>query len=522
MFERSHGLKLRAVPLYLFCLIALFALAQNNSSNRQNGPTYQSSSVLRATTRLVILDVVATDEKGKPVPDLKAADFTVEEDGKPQEVSDFSFQHPSDMLSATPQIAPNIVTNAPLYPSSSSLNIVLLDAINTDFSSHAYAQDMLIKYLDSGPSIQPTAVYALEGKLELLHDFTTDTKVLRDVLAHFKPAGPTHIPDVYAAASPFTRSGSYQGGAQARNVTFNAMRFLAHSLAGRPGRKNLIWLSEGFPLSLYPDVTMGAQAFEIEDYSPLVEEIADELMNAQVALYPIDAAGVSINDRFSAQTAMVSMAERTGGKTFFNRNDLDMGVRTCIDDGSTYYNLQYYPQNKKWDNRFRKIEVKVSRPNVHLQYRQGYYALSPGSGLRQDAFNSSHDLGRALMLDAPLSTGVLFQAAVDPPSEKTQNKFVMNFGIDPHTIAFQHGEGGLMHAEFGCVVWAYHGSGEPIEFQRSVHADLKPDVYEQVMKSLLPCHSPLDLKSGDYTLRLGVVDRQTSLIGTASVSLRVP
>lgn len=523
-FMQSWSFRRLFAGISVFCSLLTVAFWPLSSSSQQNSQAYQSQSVIRATTRLVILDVVATDDKGQPVSDLKAEDFTVLEDGKPQAVIDFSFQHAGTILPTTPKLAPNVVSNAPLYPSASAINIILLDAINTDFSSHAYAQEMLIKYLESGPAIQPTAVYALDGKLNLLHDFTTDTGVLRDVLAHFKPSGPTHIPDVYAAASPFTRVGSYQVSAQGRNVTFNAMRFLAQSLQGRPGRKNLIWLSEGFPISLFPEVTMGDGAFLVEDYSPIMEKIADELMNAQVALYPIDAAGVSINDRFSAQTTMISMAERTGGKTFFNRNDIDMGVRTSIDDGSTYYNLQYYPQNRKWDNRFRKIEIKVNRPNIHLQYRQGYWAIPPDTNFRTNPESTARELGTALLLDAPFSTGVLFQAAVIPPSEKTQNKFVMNFGIDPRTIAFERGADGLMHAEVGCVVWAYrNGGGEPLQFDGgTVKADLQPDVYEQVKKSYFPCHRPLDLKRGDYTLRLGVIDRQTDLIGTSSMKLTVP
>lgn len=508
------------LPLLLFTFMAHSALPPQTQSGNQ---PYQSQSVIRATTRLVILDVVATDGKGLPVTGLKAEDFTVLEDGKPQQLIDFSFHQPDASGPGAPKPASNAISNDPQYSSASSLNIILLDAINTDFSSHAYAQEMLIKYLESAPAIQPTAVYALEGRLSLLHDFTTDAKALRDVLVHFKPSGPTHIPDVYAAASPFTREGSYQASPQSRNVTFNAMRFLAHSLAGRPGRKNLIWLSEGFPISLFPDVTMGEQAFLVQDFSPLVEKIADELMNAQVALYPIDAAGVTVNERFSAHTAMISMAERTGGKTFYNRNDLEIGVRTSIEDGSTYYNMQYYPQNRKWDNRFRKIEVKVNRPDVHLRYREGYYALPPDAAYSANVDASARALGAALLLDAPASTGVLFQAAVVPPSDKTQNKFVMNFGINPHTVSFRRGADGLMHAEVGCVVWAYHGNGEPLQFDGgAVKADLQPDVYEQVMKSYLPCHRPLDLKRGDYTLRLGVIDRQTSLIGTTSMKLTVP
>ena len=512
-FKRKH-LRVRPAAVLFFLLLPLTSHCQS---------TAQSQTVLRATTRLVILDVVATDEKGQPVADLKAEDFTVLEDGKPQQLIDFGFRRPTTTSQTLPKLAPNVISNAPGYSSTSSLNVILLDAINTDFSSHAYAQEMLIKYLESTPTIQPSAIYALDGKLILLHDFTTDTQALRDVLAHFKPQGPTHIPDVYAAASPFNRRGSYQVSNQGREVTFNAMRFLAQSLGGYPGRKNLIWLSEGFPLSLFPDTTLGESAFAVMDFSPLAEKIADDLMNAQVALYPIDAAGVTINDRFPARTAMISMAERTGGKTFYNRNDIDAGVRTSIDDGSTYYNMQYYPQSKVWDGRFRKIEVKVSRPHVRLQYRQGYFALAPDSNLRPTADRLARDLGTALTLEAPASTAVLFQAGIAPPSPQTQNKYVVNFGIDPRTINFRLGADGLQHAEVDCVVWVYHGSGSPTPFEgHPVEANLQPNVYDQVMKSYFPCQRPLDLKRGDYTLRLAVVDRHTSLIGTASMKVTVP
>ena len=66
-------------------------------------PAYQSQTVLRSTTRLVVVDVVAIDDKGQPVTDLKQDDFTVMEDGKPQKISDFSFHHPAG--NAAPAVA---------------------------------------------------------------------------------------------------------------------------------------------------------------------------------------------------------------------------------------------------------------------------------------------------------------------------------------------------------------------------------------------------------------------------------
>jgi VWFA-related protein len=493
--------------------------AKPADATQKKEQVYQSPTVLRATTRLVVLDVVALDESGAPIPDLKTDDFTVLEDGKPQRISDFSFHHPAAGSPPARQLASNIISNIPMYSSNSCLNVILLDGINTDYSNHAYAQDLLVRYLESTPSIQPTAVFALEGKLTMLHDFTTDTKALRDVVAHFKYQGPIQLDNVYAAASPFQRRGSIHVSAQGRSRTAKAMLFLAHSLAGYPGRKNLIWLSEGFPISLFPEMGAGESPEVIEDYSPLAERIADELMNAQVALYPIDAAGVSINDRFPARTAMESMAERTGGKTFYNRNDLDTGIRTSIDDGSTYYTLEYYPQNRVWDSKFRRIELKLTRPHARLRYRQGYFALGPSVG----SYNSASEaFSNALDRDAPTSAGVLFQAGIVMPSAQTQKKLVVNIGIDPHTLSFEKGADDLQHAKISCVVWAYPHKGDPIRDEGQSNAALKPDVYQQVMRSYFPCQRSLALKSGHYTLRLGVMDETTNLIGTASMQVDIP
>lgn len=506
----------------LFAGSAIGSLAQSNtpSAPQLSNNVYQSQTVLRATTRLVVLDVVATDASGHPVSDLKADDFTVLEDGKPQKLIDFSFQQAKTTLVPAQHLPSGVVGNRPEYSSANSLNVILLDAINTDFSSHAYAQDMLIKYLDTNPKIQPTAVFALESKLTLLHDFTTDTKTLRDVLARYKAPGPSHLPTVEAAASAvFSQRGSFQTSTQGRIAAFRGMRFLAHALAGYPGRKNLIWLSEGFPLNLFPEALMGDGVLVSEDYSPIVEEIADELMNAQVAVYPIDAAGVSMSDRFPAQTAMQSMAERTGGKTFFNRNDIDMGVRTSIDDGSTYYSMQYYPQNRVWDRKFRKIEVKVTRPGVKLQYRRGYYAIGPSHEGQQAL---SDEFSRALDVDAPAATGVLFQAAVVPPDKS--GAVTVRFAIDPHTIAFLNKDEGMHSASLNCVVWAYPGGkGDPIRVEGgTINANVKEDVYRQIMQSYIPCERSLPLKRGSYTLRMGVLDRTTTLIGSASEKITVP
>ena len=119
----------RLLMVVLFCLQAQGMFAQNQ--------TGRAPQTFRTTTRLVVVDVVATDEKGSPVKDFKAEDFVVKENDAPQKVVDFSFHQPGGVKVASHQPTPNVFSNEPLYSGNSSLNVILLDAINTDFSNHA-------------------------------------------------------------------------------------------------------------------------------------------------------------------------------------------------------------------------------------------------------------------------------------------------------------------------------------------------------------------------------------------------
>jgi hypothetical protein len=154
-----------------------------------------------------------------------------------------------------------------------------------------------------------------------------------------------------------------------------------------------------------------------------------------------------------------------------------------------------------------------------VRYRQGYYALGP---MRGNAESVSDSFSRAMDRDAPNSAGILFQAGVVLPSPQTQGKTVVNIGIDPRTLAFQKQADDLEHASVSCVVWAYPAKGDPIRAEGSLNAALKADVFQQIMHSYFPCQRGLALKSGHYTLRIGVLDETTNLIGTAATQIAVP
>src|SRR5215471_13324254 len=230
-------------------LLSMGAYSQSGQSATQD----ESKTVVKANTRLVVVDVVVTDGKGAPISDLASTDFTILENGRPQKISNFSFQHPEAGPQQHLNLPPNVFSNIPTVKTT-SLNVILLDALNGEFTSRAHALDELIKFLGSGPTMQPTAIYLLEQKLKLVHDFSTDPASLKTALAGFKPKVAPHVDDVYSAASAFTQKGTYQTGDETIQRTLKALNSMAQSLAAYPGKKNLIWLSEAFPVNLFPDV----------------------------------------------------------------------------------------------------------------------------------------------------------------------------------------------------------------------------------------------------------------------------
>jgi VWFA-related protein len=558
--------------------------AQSAQKDQQPATVYESATVLKATTRLVVLDVVATDKKGNAVTDLERGDITVLEDGDEQQIRVFSFQQPAvHSAAAAPQPAftlpPNVFTNVPRYSGSSALNVVLLDGLNTTLPHQAYVRDQMVHYLEKMPEGQPVAIYMLGSKLTLLQDFTTDPAVLREVMKRLKGKisplldNPGGGPEAELLPAGLADSGmlpdqmlqsmmrfeqertSFQTDLRV-NYTLAALSSIARALSGYAGRKNLIWISEAFPISIDPNMELTNDVFAgTRNYGAEIAATAETLIDAQVAIYPIDARGLMAPSVFDAsntgrdkfgrsmgadprrmQTAlsnesaqlqavhgtMQDMAERTGGKAFYNRNDIDGAIRRSIDDGSTYYTLAYYPTNKDWNGKFRKIHMSVNRPGVKLRHRLGYYAVDPKVFVEQNKRQQATLFGEALNLDSPISTGLKFQAEVVPPSEKTDNEVLVQFALDAQAISFDAQSDGLQHATVDCVVQAYTDKGKFIKTNAStVNASLKPDTYTKVMRGGFPCKQTIALPAGNYLLRLGVRDDRTGLMGTANARVRV-
>jgi len=506
--------------------------------------------------------VVATDRKGASVNDLKAEDFSIQEDGAPQTIKVFNLpQAPQpEVLPEPVKLPPNMVSNITTFRSTQALSVVLLDALNTSPAEQIFAREEMLKFLEKLPAGRSIAVYAMGAKLRLLQDFTTDPSILQRAVL----AAKDHAASEPDASAPYLSAALEQSMAQmGLQNTINQIRYfqqentaaqtdirvamtvaalssLARTLSGYPGRKNLIWISSAFPASIFPMTLRqdprGGGGVQRE-YGFEIARLANALSDARVAVYPIDPRTLQTgalpsigrdrelaqaDDPYAAHETMNSVAERTGGFATYNKNDVAAAVRTGIEDGTNYYTLGYYPESKTWDGRFRKIVVKVNRADIRLRYRQGYFAIDPKGYAKLDPKHQALDLGQALSLDYPLSTALTFRAVVMPPSEKTGNQVMINYGVDAHALGFELQDDGLQHASIDCAAQAYTTKGNPVQTRANTfNAGLKAEQFQLVMQRFFPCNQALSLVPGDYVLRLGVRDNATGLIGTANARVTV-
>jgi VWFA-related protein len=440
-----------ALGLFSAAILAVRAAAQSapttpvaQQAGAQQPGSAQSGYVLKVTTRLVTLDLIATDSRGNPVRDLKPEDLQIFEEHKAQQkIEHFEYFEKlagvgaAGSSTSTIRKPANVLSNQlPLDQLKVPPTVLLMDSLNTQTSNQMLGRAHMIQLLRTLPPDTPIAVFTLGSSLRILQGFTSDGRLLRAALdqavsgntVQQDPLNDTQNTSSYIENSTAGIVGNLGLQSQLGELqnfekeeysmtldlrakeTLGAMAQIGQYLSGIPGRKNLIWVSESFPISVAPDPETGNNPFAgLREYTEQVKIVANALTDAQVAVYPMDVRGLQAEQSLSAsqninlpqsrmsgramgnrlhvestdlqqsQGTMDELAQDTGGKACKNSNDLAGCVMTALKDSSSYYEMSFYPQNVNWDGRYHKIVVKTSRPGVKLVYRRGYYALDASS-----------------------------------------------------------------------------------------------------------------------------------------------
>ena len=364
----------------LLLLAANLALLASERVGAQEKP---SSSTLRTTTRAVIVNAVVTDRRGKPITDLTGRDFTIFDNGHPETLGSFLPTTSEQVTPSTSFEGPDIYKNIPAGPTT-GVSILLFDTLNSRWTSQVYALDRIRKFLRHIEPRDHLGIYVLGQDLEVVHEFTRDASDLvagiqrYDKLHSHAPANnnPAQSKKSMGVLEHFLAGSDncicfprYDLG----RMTTVSLETIARQISSLPGRKTLIWVTDGASV-LLPDwlhVWPGLPSSDRLDIERLIR-----LMNsAAIAVYPIEAKGLDLKDGIFEGMVMAKLASRTGGRAFFNRNDLETGIRRAVDDSRYSYELTYYPQHNQWNGKWRELKVKVDRPDVNVLARGGYLAL---------------------------------------------------------------------------------------------------------------------------------------------------
>jgi VWFA-related protein len=369
-----------------FGLVLLLSVAEFLHSQSPAPESGKPVTTLKSKVRLVVVDAVVTNGKGDAVPGLQKQDFEVLEDGKEQTVSSFEeHRGAAPTQIKLPPLPPGVYTNFPTTQTQDSVNVVLLDALNTPARDQSYVHAQMLKYLKTIPPGTRVAIFTLASRLRMIQGATTDNAELLAALngAKSTPSQSALLPsnaetDAYQRLIDFMLENSGGSGAapatlalaavdpinamkqfladttvfQTENrirITLEALQQLARYLKDVPGRKNVIWFSGSFPINVFPDPDLPEPFDVTRSFEADIRKTADLLAAGQVALYPIAAEGLASDSAYEVSGTEIgekrpSLAlqdqirkSRSGG-LMRDSNHLVMDELASETGGHAYYN----------------------------------------------------------------------------------------------------------------------------------------------------------------------------------------
>jgi VWFA-related protein len=483
-------------------------------ANGAAGP--QSGYTLQTNSRVVLTDVAVTDKQGNPAHGLKVSDFRIFDNNKPQEIASFEEHHKDETTPVSqPVLAPGVYTNDYLAHPPPVLNILFLDLTNISIEDQMYLAYQLGKFFEGLQPPDQVAIYARTGGASiLLQSFTSDharlRAAVRRIMPRFPPLGREYLDD------------------------FQTMRQIELYVGEIPGRKNVLWFSGGSTFYLRTDVT----SLSVQDRW---RAVYDELEAHRIAIYPIDARGltVAVSPSMLAQHAVMSnVAEATGGHAVYDYNGLALAAAEIIHNDGDYYTLTYSPRNFRYDNKWHKVRVTLPGTYYTLSYRRGYFADGTDPAKQQPSRPRTRLLAGGETAKALPTSGapIIFQASVHegapalPPPSTENTTHAERKGSAPYTVqyslpldAFQISmANGKSTVDCAAAVIAFNDKGTMIARRaQQIAFTLRDDAAAHPAGRLLPVDLEIDLPKGDVYLYVAAWDLTSKRLGTLEIPYHI-
>ena len=527
----------------------------------------EDRDVVKITTNLIQIDVTVTDSKGRIINDLKPEEIEIYENGKNQDITNFSFINAQTAQADKPEPDKTKEKNqkTPVGP---PVNLkagdvkrtiaLVVDDLTLSFQSVYYVRQALKKFVDE--QMQPSDLVAIirtGSGMGALQQFTSDKRQLHAAIekVRWNPIGNGNVsafaplmqdyevePEHPSDEDPKANLQEFREDLFATG-TLGAVNYVVRGLRTLPGRKSIMLFSDGFRIR-----AKDGFGNRVLDSLKLLTELANR---ASVVIYTLDARGLQytgltasddtygmtfeqiesrMSDRrdklISGQEGLRYLSDATGGIAMINSNDLSGGLDKALSDQAGYYLVGYQPNDETFDpakRRFNRLTVKVTRPGLKTRYRSGFFAVTdenakpPDQTPQQQIFNA---------LSSPFASGQIAIKLTPLLSLNDKKEYFINsfIHIKASDIKFVDAPDGWKKIVFDIVVVAFGDNGTVIDqLARTETMKMRGTAYDMVLKDgfVYSVQFPVK-KPGGYQLRIALRDAETSNIGSANQFIEIP
>jgi VWFA-related protein len=563
-------------PLSALAIASAFVAVGHAGQAPTSPATDQPEVTFRADANFVEVHAVVTDPRGELVTDLRRDEFEILEDGKPQEVSVFSFVDlPLPAAVASQASAPvESDVRATSRSFDGRLYVLVLDDLHTSALRSQLvrnaARQFVERYIGAGDL---AAVVHTSGRQEAAQELTGSRRLLLAAIDKFMgqklPSATAERLAIHHRESESRRSDDNDGTSTNSSQNqdriadpydaergFKARRTLEmvsdvatwmRDIRGR--RKALLLFSEGIDYDIY-------DVFNNRSASTLIADARDAIAAAQranVGIYAVDPRGLtdlgdegieiaSLADTpqvhegsplafqrelLLAQESLMSLAEETGGVAAVRSNDLRGALARIARENSTYYLLGYRTDPNRGPGRFRKLDVRVKRPGLTVRARRGY--VPPDAKALAKAREAEAKAGTSAALRAaltnPLPVGDLPLRVFAAPFKGTAKNasVVLAAEIDGKGLTFQRLDGRFNdQIELSVIAVDHRGEVRGAD-RKTLDLKLRPETHATfVQDGGARIMSRLELPPGRYQIRVGAHESVGGATGTVPYDLEVP
>ena len=537
-------------------------------------PTVQNNDdVVKISTNLIQIDVTVKDLKGNIVRDLKPQEIEIYENGKKQNITNLSYVsnvgEKTEVVKKEKQaisvpIPPKILKSEQVRRTIA----LVVDDLTLSFESTYYVRRALKKFVDEqmrdGDLV---AIIRTGAGIGALQGFTSDKRMLYAAIekVRWNPIGSGGIgafPPLEALPPAETDEQKEQiKQQQESNKQFNnfradvfatgtlgAINYIVQGMQELPGRKSIMLLSDGFAL-----FTKDSNGFvESNRVMDSIRRLVDTANRAAVVINTMDARGLQYTGITAAddtggrssdeiqqeasnrneklqdtQDGLTYLARQTGGNSIINNNDLSGEIRKMLDDQS-YYLVGYQPDDEIFDpktRRFNKLVVKVTRKDVKVRYRSGFFGITDEKLAPATTQLTPAQQIRTALTSPFAVNGINLKLNTLFGNDAKLGTFVRSFlHINAKDLKFSEEADGSHVATFELLGVSFGENGVPVDqISKSYTLTLRGATYQRIMENgfvynfLFPVKKP-----GAYQMRVAIRDTTTSKVGSANQFIEVP